>query len=89
MTQVQSVFLFNLCIYFDCAGPSLLHGLSLVVVHVCTGFSLGCFSWCEAWALGCAEASVVAAPGLQSTGSVVVHRAFVALWHVGSSWTRD
>ena len=33
--------------------------------------------------------SVVAARGLQSTGSVVAHTGLVALWHMGSSQTRD
>ena len=31
---------------------------------------------------------VVVAPGLWSTGSVVVAHGLVAPWHVGSFWTR-
>ena len=61
----------------------------------CTGFHCGGFSCCGSWALG-VQASVVVACGLQQlwlTGSRVQaqqlwHLGLVALWHVGSSWTR-
>ena len=37
----------------------------------------------------CADFSLVAAPGLQSTGSVVVVHTFSCSWHMGSSQIRD
>ena len=66
-----------LLIYFGCSGSSLPHGLFLWLRPVgatllsgvrasrCSGFS------CGALALG-REGSVVAAPGLSSTGSIIV-----------------
>ena len=37
----------------------------------------------------CARASVAAAPGLQSSGSVVLAHGLGCSWHVGSSRIRD
>ena len=80
---------------FGCAGSSLLHRLFSscgkqglcsscgVQAPHCSGFS------CRgARALG-AQASVVAAPGLQSTGPKGQHIGLVAPQHVGSSRLRD
>ena len=64
-------------------------GCSVQALHCCG------FSCCRAWALG-VQPSVIAAHGLSSRGSQdLEHRlssrpiGLVALWHVGSSWTRD
>ena len=82
-------------------GLVAAHGLSLVAS---SGAALHCgvwashcsgFSCCGARTLG-AQASVVAACGFSSCGSRALERrlsscgaqGLVALWHVGSSWTR-
>ena len=70
-------------------GWGLLSGCSVQALHCCG------FSCCRAWALG-VQPSVIAAHGLSSRGSQdLEHRlrsrpiGLAALWHVGSSWTRD
>ena len=52
----------------------------------CSSFSL----WGYSFVFFCGvQALVVLAPGLWSTGSIVVGTGLVAPQHVGSSWTRD
>ena len=76
--QEKKFFLINLFIYFWLHWVFIAaRGLSLVAASGgcsslrCTGFSLGGFSCCRAWALG-AWASVVVPCGLWNAGSVVV-----------------
>ena len=72
---------FNELIYFCLCWVSLLLGFfsscsKWVLLSSCNAWASHCggFSCCRAWVLGCG-ASVVAIPGLSSTGSIVVaHR---------------
>ena len=82
--KFQEVAFYNFIYLFGCAGSSLLCGLFSSCgsrAPYCSGLSC-----CGAWALG-RVGSVAAAPGLESTGSVVVACAYCSV-HVGSSWTR-
>ena len=70
--KFQEVAFYNFIYLFGCAGLSLLCGL----FSSCgsrTPHHSG-FSHCRAWALG-RVGSVAAAPGLESTGSVVMAHA--------------
>ena len=77
----RSVIFKNRWVYlfiFDCAGSSWLHGFfpscgERELPSSCSVQALHCggFSCCRAWALGCGG-SVVAAPGLWDTDSLVV-----------------
>ena len=90
--QVDFVFflLFLILFLFGWARPSLLCRLSLVAVSGSYSpvSALGLLTVCKRllwlWSTGPSHMdSVVAVPGLQSTGSIVVaHR---AQWYVGSS----
>ena len=85
---------FVVYLFIGCAGSSLLHWIfsscseqGLLQLQwqasCCSGFSC-----CRAQAVG-PQASAVAVPRLSSTGSIAMAHRLVALWHVGSSWTRD
>ena len=67
-------------VFSSCSGQGLLSSCG-----TCTSHGDG-FSHCRAWALGYVGL-VVAVPGLQSTGSVVVEHGLRCFAHVGSSWT--
>ena len=77
------------------AGSSLLHGLfsscgkwGLLFVAV-WGLLDAVASLVTEHRLEGTWTSVVAVHGLRSTGSINKLTSLVALWHVGSSWTRD
>ena len=68
--------------FSGCGESGLLSSCSLWVSH-CSGFYC-----CGAQTLG-HKASVVAAPGLESTGLIVVAHGLSCSKYVGSSWIRD
>ena len=87
-------FIISNSLIFGCAGSSLLHNLfSNCKGHgLLSGYSVraaNCSGFSCRDRLQSTQASVAAASGLSSTGSVVAQYELSCPWHMGSSQTKD
>ena len=92
--QYAMFFIISNSLIFGCAGSSLLHNLfSNCKGHgLLSGYSVraaNCSGFSCRDRLQSTQASVAAASGLSSTGSVVAQYELSCPWHMGSSQTKD